>query len=144
MSLAPVLPVARLLGQEHEPDGRARRREAALRRQRDSVVADLGRPRDDAEHDGVSADRSEMTPVATLDCEHERDDLGPVLAERPRAGARGNRRSASSPGRADDRRRDDLADGERRERLRHAERGADQDRERAGSPSSPRSQPRRS
>ena len=98
--LAAALPVARLLGEQHEPHRGARGREAALRRLRDAEVADLRRAGDDAEEQRASARaRSEMTPVATLDCATKDDDSRRSVAERRSApaGSGGTRASPTAP-----------------------------------------------
>ena len=123
-----MLPVSGLLGEEHEPHRRARRGEPALRRERDAVVADLGRPRDDAEqHRGEGrAQRDHARRDARLG--DEREQLAAVRAERAWRRAR-EAPEGGVAGRARDRGRGDLADAERRERCGDADRRADEDRD---------------
>ena len=116
--LAPVLPVARLLGEEDQPHRRAGGGEAALRRLRDAQEANLGRAGDDAEQQGRERRPRRDHGRRSARLAHEADDLGSIPRQRLLRRRRETcQRNASDP--PDDHRRDELGDDDADDRLDH-------------------------
>ena len=91
---APLLDVTRLLGEEHEPDGRGERCERGLRRLRDPKVRGLHRLRDHADEDRRQQPRSEVRP-RRRSTEWRTNTIGPGSSPVPPLGC-GYRRTTAS------------------------------------------------